>query len=94
MVLRLVGVMNLILIVSHSFNIQGRDSCLCDFFSIKNVTLACIQTFTDWLIKLVLVMEITKLYSLILVWMTLTFVQGQLYIKLETLMSIFSQILG
>ena len=60
--------------------------------------LDCIQTFTDWSIsKFDMVMETTRLYSLILVLMTLTFVQEHRCTREKkkekiTSVSIFSQI--
>ena len=74
--LRLVGVMNLILFSSRPLlNSQGREpACLIllkQFFA-----LACVQTFTDrFLFKLALI-ETTMLFILISVWMTWTITQG------------------
>ena len=47
MILRLVGVMNILLILSCPFSMQGREPSLDDFIRKKNLSLACIQTFTD-----------------------------------------------
>ena len=50
--LRLVGVMNLILILSGLFNIQGKEPYLYNFIRKKSLTLACNQTFTDWFLSI------------------------------------------
>ena len=56
MLLRLVGVMNLTLILSRPFSIQGRESylygvlfcfVLFSLFLVKTLTLAWVQTFID-----------------------------------------------
>ena len=44
--LRLVGLMNLTIILSGPISVQGREPFLCDFIS-KILLLACIQIFTD-----------------------------------------------
>ena len=41
-----VGIMNVILILSRPYSIQGREPYLCHFIT-KALKLACIQTFTD-----------------------------------------------
>ena len=41
------GVMKRTHTLSCPFDIQGREPCLCDFVW-KKITLACIQTFTDF----------------------------------------------
>ena len=46
MQLRLVCLMNLMLIASHTTDIQGRDSYLCGFIQ-TILMLVCIQIFTD-----------------------------------------------
>ena len=47
LLLRLVRVMNLILLLLCSCNIQGREPYLCDFITKTTLTLAYIQAFTD-----------------------------------------------
>ena len=89
--LRLVGVVNLTLILSHLFNFQGREPYLCDFF--KTLTLSCIQTFTDISFKLDMI-ETTKPYISILVRMALAFIQGHSCLRNQkTPVFIFSEIL-
>ena len=74
--LRLVGVMKLILISSHSFSIGGRELYLYDFFLTKKpLTFACIYKPISF--RLGAMIGATKLesYILVLVWIILTFVQ-------------------
>ena len=70
-VLRLVSVINMILLSSRPFSLQGRAP-LYDFIK-KRLTLVCIVTFTDRCLSnfLAVIVEITKLYILISVWVTL-----------------------
>ena len=46
-VMRLVGMMNLILILSHQLSIQGREAYLRDFVEKQTSMLVYIQTFTN-----------------------------------------------
>ena len=45
------GVMNVILISSGLFNIQGREPYLRDVIKKNKIALACIQTFIDHFIR-------------------------------------------
>ena len=88
--LRFVGPMKLMLILSRLFSIQGIESYLCDviFF------LSYVGLYSDIYRPISFehgMMETTKLYFSISVWMTLTFIQSHSCIEIKTL-SIFSEI--
>ena len=88
-----VGMMNLILILSHPLNIQGREPYLYDIIKNKTLMLACVQTFTDWfLFRFGMVIETTKLYIFISVWMTLTSFNVTVVSEIKTSVSSYSQI--
>ena len=70
--LRLAGVMNLILIVFWPFNIQVREPTYVTLLDI----IVCQGTFKLICLKFGVMLNTTKLYSLIPVWMTLMFTQG------------------
>ena len=94
--LRLVGVMNLILILSHPFSIQGREPNSCDFIEKRkkiNVFLYS-DIYGSVSFRLGLMIKITKLYILISVWMTLTFIQGHSCMNNQKILCPFSQKLG
>ena len=72
-------------ILAQLFTVQGRKPYICDCAQKKTPkkpqprtwTLACIQKFwTDSFFKLSMMIQVTKFYILISVWMTLTFIQG------------------
>ena len=68
-----------VLILSCPVNIQGREPYLSDFIIKKKKNpnpkmLVCIQTFKPISFRHSLMIGTTKLYILISVWMTLTFV--------------------
>ena len=75
--LRLVRMMNFLLILSQPFSFQGREPYLHDFIKKEPLTFGW---YLDvyWLIslKLGMMIEITTLYILRSVWMTLTFSEG------------------
>ena len=52
MLLIFVGMMNLILLLSRPFNIQGREPYIYDFVKGKSLTLAFIQTIDGFLSNL------------------------------------------
>ena len=82
--------MKIILILSHPFNIQGREPFLCDFIK-KRITLACIQSGLISF-KLGLMIRTVKLYLVRSDSMTFTFYsKSQFSEKLKTFMSIFWQ---
>ena len=85
--LRLVGVMNLILIRSGPFSIQRREPYLSDF--IKKTTFS-IDLYSDIYRLISLIVETTKLYISVSVWMTLTFIQGHSCMRNEKLWHPFS----
>ena len=77
MLLRLVGVMNLVLILSHLFSIQGREPYFDGFVEEANNVGLYPGIYRPISIKLsMMILEATKFYILISVWMTLTFIQG------------------
>ena len=88
--LRCVRVINLMLILSHSFNTQGKEPYLCDFFK-ENVNLGlCSDIYRPIFFKLGTIIETTKFYILISVWMTLTFIQGHSCMRNQKLLCPFS----
>ena len=83
--------MNLILILSCSFNIQGKELYWYDFVK-KSLHVGLYSyIYGPISFKLGVMIMTTKFYVLIAVWMTLTFIQGQRLYK-KSLVSIFSQI--
>ena len=74
--LRLVGVMNLIL-VSCLFNIQGREPSMCDFVKKKKKFGLYSDIYRLISFKFDLMIGTTKRNILISIWMTMTFIQGQ-----------------
>ena len=85
-VVRLVGVMNLVCILPCPFSIQGREPYLHNFLGKRIVTGLYSDIFRLVSFKVGMILEITTLYILISVLMTLIF-------KSKTLVSIFWQIL-
>ena len=87
--------MKLILILSCVFNIQGKESYMYDsVIESFNVGLYS-DIYRSVSFRLGMVIETTKVYVLISVWMIFTFIQGNSCIKKKkkkTLVSIFSQI--
>ena len=74
--LRLVGVINLMLIWSCKLNVQGREPYLYDFVKQNfNIGLHS-DIYRPVSFKLSMMVETTKLYILIYVWLTMTFIQG------------------
>ena len=75
MLLKIVSVMNLILILSHLFNIQGREPYLCDFVQ-RTRTVPWYSDICGLIsFKSGVIIETSKLYILISVWITLTFIE-------------------
>ena len=78
--LRLVGMMNPILIWSHLFNIEGKEPNSLRFVSSNENKNKSVSLYSDISIlisfKLGMMTKISKLYILISVWKTLTFIQG------------------
>ena len=73
--LRLDDVTNLTLILFVHSILEGENPIYV--VSLKTLTLPCIQTFTGWFLsKVGMMIETTKFYILISVWVTLMFIQG------------------
>ena len=92
--LRFVSVINLIFISSCPFVVHGREPYLYYFVWKQNLN---VGLFSDiWrpiYFKLGMMIRTTKLYMLIPVWITLTFIQGHSCIRnSKTSVSLFSQI--
>ena len=74
--LRLVSVVNLILVLFRLFNIQGREPYSCDFIK-KKVNIGLYSDICRSIsFKLGVIIETTKFYITLSVWMTLTFIRG------------------
>ena len=77
--------MNLILVLSCQFSILGRETYLYDFVK-KNFNVGlCSDNKRLVSFKFGMMMETTKLYILISVWMTSTFIQGHSCIRNQIL---------
>ena len=90
--LRLVGVLNHILILSHLFNIQGRESCMTDFVD-RNMNVGLYSDIYRhiFFFKLCIMIETARFYVLISAWMTLTFIQGHSCIRNKKIWCPFSR---
>ena len=87
---RLVGVMNLILLLSGPYNILAREPYLYNFIN-KNINIVLYSNiYRPISLKLGMMIETTKLYILISVWMALTFVQGHNCMRNQNLGCLFS----
>ena len=80
---RLTGLMNLILILAGLINIQGKESYLCEFLPKTHIGLYLDIYGLIFFFDLGLMIETTKFYILIPVWITLTFNQGHICMRNE-----------
>ena len=76
---RLVDVMNLILILSHPFSVQMRESYFLEFVNRTLDIVLYSDVYWQISVKLGMTIETTKLCILISVWMTLTFAQNSIF---------------
>ena len=75
LVLQLVGLLKLLLNLFCAVNIQERELCLDDFITYTSYTGQCSDIYKLICYNLYMMLNTTKLFSLIPVWMTLTFTQ-------------------
>ena len=69
---------------AHTHNIQERKLCWCDFMKYMFNIVMCQDTCEPICFKLWMILDTTKLYSLISSWITLMFTQGHRFTgKLE-----------
>ena len=79
--LRIVGMMNLIIILFHPLSNQGREPNFCDFVS-KNFNVGFYSDISRPIsFRFGMMIERTKLYIMVSLWMTLTFIQGHSCIR-------------
>ena len=82
------------LLLSCPISIQGRESKDGDVIQKtkqKYFAFACVLPFTDhFFFRLVVVIDSTKLYSLMLLWIAFTFIQGHSYMRKQKLLHCFS----
>ena len=77
LLLRTVGVVNLILMLSHLFCVQGKEPYFWDFVKKKSFNIGLYSDIYGQIsFKLGIMIETTKLYILISVLVTFTFIQG------------------
>ena len=92
LLLRFVHLMNFMLTLFWPFSIQWRVPSLCDFVFKKHFK---IGLYSDIYIpisfKLGMMIRISKLYILVSVWMSLTFIQGHSCMRNQKLVCPFSQ---